>query len=143
MHPALSGQSTTTSIGRHLKECRIYKRAQQSGSLSHLQFFIKRETKQEITQTYVNDKVLKFFISGNIPFNQAENKELQDLLSLIQVNGHPYDPPSRKMLRSNLTSWAELAKQELKKLLQDNDSKISLALDCWTSRRKQAFLGIY
>ena len=136
MHPALSGQSTTTTIARHLKDCGAYNRTQRSGSASHVPFFTKREPKPEIMQTYIHDKVLKFFISGNIPFNQAENKELKDLLSLIQVNGQPYDPPSRKILRSNLTSWAELAKQELKKLLQENDSKISLALDCWTSRRK-------
>ena len=98
MHPALSGPSTIMSMTRHLKECHNFKKAQRSGSLSNAQFFKKRETKQEITQSYVNDEVLKFFISGNIPFNQIENKEFKHLLSLIQMDGHPYDPPSRKVL---------------------------------------------
>lgn len=56
MHPALSGRNIIMNIDHHLKECHIYKRAQWSGSLSHVQLFTKRETKQEITQMYVNDK---------------------------------------------------------------------------------------
>lgn len=97
---------------------------------------------EEITTAFVHDQILKFFISGNIPFAQAENPEFQVLMALIKTGGMPYQSPSRKVLRANLTSWADLAKQELKTLLTENDSKISLALDCWTSRRKHPYIGM-
>jgi len=38
------------------------------------------EAQKKWTQNDVNEQILKFFISGNIPFNQAKNSEFQKLI---------------------------------------------------------------
>ena len=95
-----------------------------------------------LTKLQIEDQVLKFFISANIPFRQLENAHFRELVSWINVNGHPARSPSRKIIRARLTSHAILAKENLKILLKSNKSKISLALDCWTSRSNFGFLGL-
>ena len=94
------------------------------------------------TETNVVNEALCFFISGNIPFNQAENPHFKKLISSIKVNGKPVTPPSRKVIRAKLKEAASIAKEELKAELDANDSKVSLALDCWTSRPGHAYLGM-
>ena len=51
-------------------------------------------------------------------------------------------PISRKRIRTLLRDHAQRAREELKSILSSVDSKISLALDCWSSRNGHAFLGI-
>ena len=48
-----------------------------------LKFFL--EAQKEWTQNDVNEQILKFFISANILFNQAENPEFQKLIRMIKV----------------------------------------------------------
>ena len=62
-----------------------------SGPLS--KFFSK--TQKEWTQNNVNEQILKFFISGNILFNQAVNSEFQKLIRMIKVRKASAKPPSR------------------------------------------------
>jgi len=142
-HPQ-NGDGTTTSLIRHLKNCQSFIKYKASGPKEEVAFFKKgmSNATNEITTAFVHDQLLKFFITGNIPFAQAENPEFKTLLSLIKIDGKQYQSPSRKVLRANLTSWADLAREELKTLLTENDSKISLALDCWTSRRRHAYIGM-
>ena len=61
---------------------------------------------------------------------------------MIQVGGKPMRPPSRKVIRSRLKSGATHAIEQVRKTLAAVDSKVSLALDCWTSRTGHAFLGM-
>ena len=86
------------------------------------------------------DKTLKFFISGNIAFNQADNPYFQDLIRHgeakqkgIKVN--------RKSVHARLSEVGANATEDLMATLMANDSKVSLALDCWTSKNGHAFLG--
>ena len=102
----------------------------------------KKIHNQELTSANVHNQVLKFFISGNIPFQQVDNPQFKELLSFIKIHGQDYVTQTRKTLRTNLTSWCELAKQDLTTILCQNDSKVSLALDCWTSRKKDPYLGM-
>ena len=46
------------------------------------------------------------------------------------------------MIRARLTKEAKAAKADLKIILSQNSSKISLALDMWSTRNKFGFLGI-
>ena len=93
-------------------------------------------------QNSITELILKFFISGNVSFQQGENEYLQRLIKLIPINGNTFARcPSRKVIRSRLTEHADNATDDLRSILLDNDSKISLALDCWTSRTNSAFLG--
>lgn len=91
----------------------------------------------------IDDEILKFFISGNIPFNQAENEHFRRLISFIQVKNQPVEAPSRKLIRKRLTSKAELARENLRTIIAANSSRISLALDCWSTRTNYGFLGMY
>jgi hypothetical protein len=53
---------------------------------------------RDITQEEIKDQILRFFISGNISFNQADNPEFQKLIAMIKVAGSPAKAPSRKMI---------------------------------------------
>jgi len=50
------------------------------------------EAQKEWTQNDVNEQILKFFISGNIPFNQADNPQFQKLIRMIKVGKSPAKP---------------------------------------------------
>jgi hypothetical protein len=95
-----------------------------------------------ITKELFEEQILKFFISGNIPFNTAENEHFQTLMSFIKVNDKPVDSPCRITLQARLEKHSKLAIENLKGVLAANSSKISLALDCWSSRSNYGFLGM-
>jgi len=86
------------------------------------------------------DKTLKFFVSGNIAFNQTDNPYFQDLIRHgeakqkgIKVNW--------KSVHAQLSEVGANATEDSMAALIANDSKISLALDCWMSKNGHAFLG--
>ena len=99
------------------------------------------EAQKEWTQNDVNEQILKFFISGNIPFNQAENPEFQKLIRMIKVGKCPAKPPSRKTIRRRLHDHAIMAVKQLRETLQHHKGRVSLALDCWSARNMLPFLG--
>ena len=76
------------------------------------------------------DKVLKFFISGNVALNQADNPYFQDLIrhAEAKVKGPKVN---RNSVCARLNEVGLDAKEDF----------ISLALDCWTSKNGYAFLG--
>jgi len=59
---------------------------------------------------------------------------------MIRIHGQPV-LINRKSLRDRLSQHATKVKEDLKKQLSKNDSKVSLALDCWTSRMNHAYLS--
>jgi hypothetical protein len=87
------------------------------------------------------NKVLRFFISGNIAFNQADNPYFQELIQTAHVKANQ-PVINRKNIRERLRKLAVTAKEDLMIALMENESKISLALDCWSSKNGYAFLGI-
>jgi len=99
-------------------------------------------TNKPLSQRDVVDDALRFFISGNVPFNQAENGYFKKLFSSIKVNGKPASPPSRKAIRARLKDAASIAREKLKQELAENDLQVSLALDCWSSRTGHSYVGM-
>jgi hypothetical protein len=93
------------------------------------------------TEDNVKDKILNFFISGNIPFNQADNPEFQKLINMINIRGK-FITINRKNIRRRLTEKAEKAKLNLKAELAANASRVSLAMDCWKSRLNNSYIGM-
>jgi len=81
-----------------------------------------------ITETDVKDAVLNFFISENILFNQTNNPEFRKLIQMIKVNENSVII-NRKNIRARLTEQAARAKQELKRELAANTSRVSLAMN--------------
>jgi hypothetical protein len=113
-------------------------------SKSQLPDFFSNQHSITLTQDVVTEQVLKLFISGNIPFNQVENPEFKKLIHYIQLtNGNHAQTPSRKVLRDRLRKHHRVSKDELKVRFNTLDSKISLALDAWSTRNMQAFLGSF
>ena len=87
----------------------------------------------------VKERVLRIIISGNLPFSFVDNIELLELLK----DAYPdLPPPNRKAIVELLKSKATLSRHEMKVRLAALDSKVSLALDIWTTRTNLAFLGM-
>jgi hypothetical protein len=145
MHPGRLKSKATTSILRHYPKCNAYLLFKRRVSEATLSGFVdnnqQAQLRQTVTKAMIEEEVLKYVISGNIPFTQVENEHFRKLISCIQVNNHPTTAPSRKVIRSRLSVQSELAKENLKNILKANSSKISLALDCWSTRTNYGFLG--
>jgi len=131
-------------MSRHQSSCKRLKPSSHGQSNISKLFENQRVTGNEatnpVTENDVKDAVLNFFISGNIPFNQADNPEFQKLISMIEVKGRRVTI-NRKNVRARLTEQAAIAKQNLKDELTANTSRVSLAMDCWTSRLNNSYLG--
>jgi hypothetical protein len=97
---------------------------------------------EPITQGQIDELLLKYHISGNIPFRQVENKYLKELVSLIEINKEQAKAPGRNTLRARLSKYSNMGVDKLKEVLQANKSRISLALDMWSSRSNHGFLGM-
>jgi hypothetical protein len=148
-HPSKIGKDTargnqnlngpTTSMSRHLKECNLYKAKQPQSQSSMTSFLSTNES--QIGQNDLLSKVLRFFISANIPFNVADNPYFQELIQTAQSK-NDVQMVNRKNIRQQLRKMAVSAKEDLMTTLMQNDSKVSLALDCWTSKNNYAFLGM-
>jgi hypothetical protein len=141
---AKAKKGTTSSMNRHLDDCTLYNKSISQDSKNRLEDFFSNETgqqKQTLSTNDVLDKVLNFFISGNIAFNQADNPAFQELISSIKVNNQAVTI-NRKSVREQLDYHAKKAQEDLMSQLMTNDSKVSLALDCWTSKNNYAFLGM-
>lgn len=147
-HPWKYESKPSGILKRHLNTCGPFRESQRIGSKSQhssmSQFFPSGEalaTSPPITKALVDQQVLKFVISATLPFNIVENEYFCDLISWIKVNNRPAQAPSRKVIRARLSTEAQSAKEDLKAALAANRSKISLAVDCWSSRTNFGFLG--
>lgn len=163
-HPNLTEDRSPSSLQRHAKTCNRLDRIRYSSHSDQNPFrewFEAKDHEKEskgtadITKELVTEAVLDFFISGDILFNQAENPQFKSLMNLIRIpiEQAPKDQtqiirtksvtaPSRKILRSRLDEYVVKAKEQLREQLQENDSKVSLALDLWTGGANYAFMGI-
>jgi hypothetical protein len=139
-----SNTGTTSSLKRHLEGCQRYNlTTNRSKNEVMTQYFSAMPGKlamPRVTKDNVLDKVLDFFISGNIAFNQADNHYFEGLVSLIKVNDEQVIV-NRHNITKRLHDHAVNAKEDLMARLMSNDSKISISMDCWTSDNNIAFLG--
>jgi len=147
-HPWKYESKPSGVLKRHLNSCGPYRETQRIGSVSGVSsmshFFPFEEatsTSQPITKSRIHQQVLKFVISANLPFNTVENEHFRELVSWIKVNNRPAQAPSRKVIRARLSMEAKSAKEDLKAILTANKSKISLGIDCWSSRTNLGFMG--
>jgi hypothetical protein len=151
-HPLLVGKNAqnrgktgvTTGMIRHLEGCKPYLRSKGKDSGIMDKFLTHNGAKKKVlvTQNEIMDRVLKFFISGNVAFNQADNPYFRDLIALIKCDNDINVKVNRSNVTTRLHNSAADAKSDLMATLMQNESKISLALDCWTSRNQIAFLGM-
>jgi hypothetical protein len=95
-------------------------------------------TRGLMTSEKLCETALRIIVAGNLPFSHAENPEL------VANWKHAYPSCNIPNRRSVATLLKKMAKEErfnLKKELANNESKVSLAMDAWTSANNLAFLG--
>ena len=81
---------------------------------------------------------LKALVASNWSFRQFEVGAFRDLLGA----GYDYPVPSRKVIKARLTIEADRARNEIRQRFKNNNSRISLSLDCWTSPNRLEFMGM-
>ncbi len=134
---------------RHLHHCSLYKvyrrRTDDLNTGDGVQMidsligWSAAQERKAMTPNQLKEKVLRIIIVGNLSFSHAENPEFVELLN----DAYPDCPaPTRKTIVDYLHSKATVTKGELRAQLATLDSKVSLALDAWTTRTNLAFLGI-
>src|SRR5579859_4250662 len=149
-HPGLypNNMFSTSSMIRHQKACRtsrvpsnVNPSPNNIPDLFQKQSISRSDTSNSITEDDVKDAVLEFFIAGNIPFNQVDSPQFQKIINMIRIKGKQVTI-NRKNMRGRLTTRASEAKQDLKDELAANSSRCSLALDGWTSRMNNSYMGM-
>ena len=134
VHPGSIGKAedhgTTRSMSRHLTKCISYNTQKNkwkiSDFMSHME--VGQTTLDDYNDDTMVDKVLKFFISGNIAFNQANNPYFQDLIHHEEVKIKD-SKINRKSVHTRLTEVEREAKEDFMITLMKNDSKINLTLN--------------
>lgn len=88
----------------------------------------------------LEDFVLKMCISMNLPFNMADNGDFRNLVTMLRPEA-AYDLPHRTKLRELLRVQCGAT---TKRLFNEyvTGSKVSWAVDVWTSPDMKAFMGI-
>src|SRR5205814_5155688 len=102
-HPWQYSSKPTAALSRHIKVCSQYKQYVQQGSqTSTISNYFHTKSSERVTKSVIESQILKFFISANIPFRQADNEHFRQLIALIHINNQPVYPPSRKVLTSKI-----------------------------------------
>ena len=136
-HPDRSDLKVSSIIKRYIDNvCRKINRNNSTASSPSINHFFKEgklfihDNLMKITKEFLEEQILKFFVSGNIAFNQADNEHFRTLMSFIPINNKPAISPDRTILHTRLSKYAKLSEEQLKELLKNNQFKISLALNC-------------
>ena len=136
---------STSSLRKHLGTCNKIKLAKQSpANLNLFKSFFASEDNLPTSGVMISDKlyeqVLRIILAGNLSFSQVENPELVALLR----NAYPdANIPNRGSVVNKLNEQTAMAKEKLKDQLGTVESKISLAMDVWSTRTNYSFLGIF
>jgi hypothetical protein len=90
-------------------------------------------------QEQLEEVLMQCLVASNWSFRQFSVHPFQKLLA----SGFPkLHPPSARIMRLRLPKYAEEARADIKKRFKENISRISLALDCWTSPNRLEFMGM-
>ena len=85
--------------------------------------------KTRLTQEEYDVKCLNAMMACNWSFEQFNDVSFRELLNI----GHEFDIPTLKVIKAQLKKYIKLVQNEIKQCLMNNESRISSALDCWSS----------
>jgi len=85
------------------------------------------------------EAVLHSAVCGNLSFRQACNPEQ---INIYKIAWPVLQMPTWRSIKNCLDRRANEAIEDLKQRFRDNESKISLSADCWSSRNNNAFMGM-
>ena len=130
-HPNRSRSHSPGRLGTHLSTCHKYQATLRKSVIKHLVEQVHLPyVETEMTSQKLIEAVLNGAIHSNMSFRAATNPVWMSLLKQAFPNLHL---PDRRALPRLLEQRAAAARADLKTRLLLNDSKISLALDGWTS----------
>lgn len=92
-----------------------------------------------MTQPELEGLLLDATVECNWAFDQFEKLAFR---KFVQSGFPGHKVPRRRAMRLRLKQAAEKARNELREQFASVDSRISLALDCWTSPNRWEFMGI-
>ena len=93
-----------------------------------------------MTSERLCEMLLRILVLANLPFAFVENEEFRKML----CEAFPRcQIPRRQTMPDLLSASALHASSELREELVANESKVSLAMDVWTTRNNLAFLGTF
>ena len=142
-HPNRNGDKSTSNMRRHLEKCGPYNRylcqyAESASDGLHACTGWKRPGDHgPMTSERLREMLLRILISANLPFAFVGNEDFRQLL-------HEAFPkcqiPRCQVMPDLLLTSAIHTAPELHQELVANESKVSLAIDVWTTRNNLAFL---
>jgi hypothetical protein len=139
-HPRALQGGPTSSLHKHVSAtCRYRDRT--PGNAVVVKTIPMQMIKTTFTIKEIEDLILKFFVSCNVPFAQAENPFFRKLIGMIKTGMGMAKCHSRFTIRRRLKDGAEIALIDTFDHLAQQDGKVSLALDCWSTRRMLPYLG--
>jgi hypothetical protein len=97
--------------------------------------------REEFTQEAWEEKLLTFLTVARLPFRLVEHPEFHSLIRMAQCAPSIPEIPSAKTIRRRLQTIVKERHQSILRKLPSH-TKISIALDCWTSPFSQAFMAI-
>lgn len=97
---------------------------------------------QPVTQTGFIDRLINFIIATDQPFNIVENEEFCELVKYVSKSNDNIKMPKRKSVKKLIHDKFVEERKKLQTELQQNDGKISLMIDCWTSKNQHPYQGV-
>ncbi|KAJ9482154.1 hypothetical protein VN97_g11287 [Penicillium thymicola] len=135
------GGHGTTTITRHLQTSACQKatsgRQQRDGITRFLQ---TADNGQPFSQDAWNDDV-QFITINRLPFQLVENAAFRRLILRLASALSLLTIPSADTIRRQLSARVKERQQDTLRMLPEH-TKVSVALDCWTSPFGQAFMAI-
>ena len=145
-HPNGNGDKSTSNMHRHLEKCGPYTRYMHryaENALDGLYACARWNRLGEpgpMTSERLREMLLRILVSANLPFSFVENEEFRKMLHEAFSN---CQVPRQQIMPDLWSTSAIHAASELRQELVANESRVSLAMDGWTTRNNLAFLGTF
>ena len=144
-HPKVI-EGNTSSMWKHFrkhaksKNPGLQAQLKPSGSQDIRSFVSTKQpgTSVGMTQSELEELLLDATVECNWPFDQFEKLAFR---KFVQSGFPGHKVPRRRAMKLRLKKAAERARNELRERFASVDSRISLALDCWTSPNRWEFMG--
>lgn len=141
-HPRTQPDRSTSTLTKHLKghQKRRAQTQERRSNLQNIAGFLQQSTSAYvgITSAELDQLLLQTAVACNWSFNQFDNTMFRQFFARA-FPGHQC--PGRRKIKTLLTKAAEEAREEIRNRFANNTSKISLALDCWTSSNGYESMG--
>ncbi|KAL2694983.1 hypothetical protein AAEP93_002551, partial [Penicillium crustosum] len=133
----------TSTMSKHIKSAGCRK-AKGGSKLEITRFLSKADdtpTEAPFSQEAWEEEILSFLSLNRLPFQLIEHPTFQSLIQMARTSLSTPFIPSADTIRRRLSSTVKSRQQSVLQMLPSH-SKISIALDCWTSPFSQAFMAI-